>query len=297
MASSLDAGLTVRAVGPVTAAGRIPLAELSRIAATLQATLERLAMSISGGRQKLGRRPTEISNAVRMDFTGFRHGSAVLEMDRANPGTLDDLLGESFEVLSRGLAEIRATGQRPTGEIRQHFTPAVVDGLGKLCGGISAQNLTEIEFLSGSHVHFKLDVDMQSRIRRIRGETLERETVVVGRLHMGDFDPMALRCRIDTTLSSIWCDFDIELKEDVIDRLDQLIAATGMAEYHSDGSSIRILHLTEISPVETANAKSLDQLTKEQGIAALSDASQLQGEPIDDFDVFLEAIRGARGPE
>jgi hypothetical protein len=294
MVGPLDDGLTVRAIGPATAAGRIPLSELARIAATLQATLERLAMSIAGGRQRSGRRPIEIANAVRMDFVGFSEGSAVLELDRATPGALDDLLSESFDMLTRGLSEIRETGERPTGA---HFTSTVLNGLASLCGGIGKHNLTKIEFSSGGRMHFTLDREIQSRIRHIRRATVEQDTIIVGRLHMGDFDPMALRCRVDTNLGSIWCDFDVELKDNVFDHLDQLVAARGTAELQADGVSVRILHLTEIAAMDTARSRSLDHLAEEQGVGPLDDVRQLRGEPIDDFELFLEAIRGARGAE
>lgn len=293
----ISEGLTVRAIGPATTSGRIPLAELARIASTLQATLERIALSVAGGRKRAGRRPAEIANAVRLDFVGFSEGSAVLELDRAEPGTLDDLLTESFDMLTQGLEEIRRTGSRPSGQAGRHFNPTVLNGLANLCGGIGRQNLTSIEFSTEDVVHFTLNSETQRYIRQIRRATVEQDTIIVGRLHMGDFDPMTLRCRVDTNLGSIWCDFDIELKEDVFDNLDQLVAARGTAELHADGVSVRILHLTEISPMDTAKARSLDDLAAEQGISPVADVAQLRGEPVEDFDLFLEAIRVARGGE
>lgn len=292
---NIDAGLTVRAVGPVTTSGRIPLAELARIAATLQATLERIALSVAGARQKLGRRPTEIAGAVRLDFTGFREGSAILDLERAQTGTLDDLLTESFDALTRGLNQIRETGSSPTGEIARHFNQTVLNGLANLCGGIGKDSLSAIEFSTADVVHFTLDAELQGIIRRIRRARVEQDTIVVGRLHMGDFDPMALRCRVDTNVGSIGCDFDIELKDAVFDHLDQLVAARGTAELHPDGVTVRVLHLSEISPMDTAGSRSLDELAIEQGVDPLTDVQQLRGEPVEDFELFIEAIRAARG--
>jgi hypothetical protein len=42
-------------------------------------------------------------------------------------------------------------------------------------------------------------------------------------------------------------------------------------------------------------SKSLDELAREQGVEPIDDLQQLRGEPIDDFDVFMQAIRVARG--
>lgn len=297
MSSPIQRGLTVRAVGPATTAGRISLAELARIASTLQATLERIALSVAGGRLRSGRRPQEIADAVRLDFTGFQPGSAVLELVRAQPGGADDLLSDSFTVLTRGINEIHQTGEQPGGEHGRHFTRTVLNGLVNLCGGIGENNLTRIEFYTGSTVHFTLDGQTQRNLRKIRRATLEHDTIITGRLHMGDFDPMSLRCRIDTNLGSIWCDFDIELKDAVFEHMDQLVAARGTAELDGDGVNIRVLHLVEVSAVATAGTKSLDQLAREQGVGPLADAGQLQGQPVEDFDAFLHAIRVARGEE
>lgn len=303
MPSPIEDGLTVRAVGPATEAGRISLAELARITSTLQATLERLAFSIAGGRLKSGRRPQEIADAVRLDFTGFQHGSAVLELQRSTdrvssaPAPPDDLLSETFTVLTTGLKEIQQTGAHPRGDIGRHFNRTVLNGLVSLCAGIGRGNLTRIEFSSGSHIHFDLNAETQSALRRIRRATVAADTIITGRLHMGDFDPMSLRCRIDTNLNSVWCDFDVELKDSVFERLDQLVEARGTAELDADGVSVRVLHLTSISTVETAASMSLDELAKEQDIRPLSNVDQLRGEPVEDFDLFLQAIRAARGDE
>jgi hypothetical protein len=297
MRRSLDDGLVVRAIGPATESGRISLSELARIASTLQATLERIALGVIGVRPRAGRRPAEIAEAVRMDFVGFSAGSAVLELERADNEALDDLLNDSFEVLADGINEISETGQQPTGYVGDFFTPSVLNGLVRLCGGIGRKNLTSIEFITGGSVAFTLNRETQATLRRIQRSSLEQYTSIVGRLHMGDFDPMTLRCRIDANLGSVSCDFDIDLKDEVFNRLDQLVLATGTAELQSDGATVRLLHLTEISTVVTAQSRSLDDLASEQGITPLGSADELRGEPVDNFDVFLEAIRAARGDE
>jgi hypothetical protein len=172
-----------------------------------------------------------------------------------------------------------------------------LNGLVNLCGGIGENNLTHIEFYSGSTAHFTLDGRTQRNLRKIRRSTVEHDTIVTGRLHMGDFDPISLRCRIDTNLGSIWCDFDIELRDAIFEHMDQLVTARGTAELDGDGTNVRVLHLAEVSAVATASSKTLDELAREQGVSPLVDAGQLQGESVEDFDAFLQAIRVARGEE
>lgn len=277
-------GLTITAVGPATEQGRISLSELSRIATGFQATLERIAFSIVGGPQRPARRPQEIANAVRMDFTGFRAGSAVLDLRRPVGGS-DDLLTESFGALVTGLNNL--TEDVPP----RHFTPAVINGLVTLCGGINPNNITRIEFGSGTQVFFTADRRMQQRLKQLQKFTHKREISIVGRLHMGDFDPLSLRCRIDTYSGSIICDFDDELKGQVFELLEELVLATGTAEFQADGTSTRVLHLSDLTNVSTATTSSLDELAREQDVRPINGIEDLRGEVIDDFDEFLRIVR------
>jgi hypothetical protein len=284
-------GLTITAIGPATANGRISLSELARIASGFQATLERIAFSIVGGRRRPGRRPQEIANAVRFDFAGFRTGSAVLDLRRPTGGGADDLLSESFDALVNGVSGLNGrTDHTPP----PHFTPAVINGLVTLCGGINSNNITRIEFASGTHVFFTADERMQRHLKQLRKVTHTQEISIVGRLHMGDFDPLSLRCRIDTYAGSISCDFDDELKGRVFELLDELVLATGTAEFQTDGTSIRVLHLSDLAMMSTANTNSLDELAREQDVTPISGIEDLRGEIIDDFDEFLRIVRSAR---
>lgn len=282
--------LTVRAVGPATHAGRISLSELARIASGLQATLERVGFSILTGRRRVGRLPREIAEAVRLDFVGFREGSAVLELQRPRQDTIDDLLSDSFTALAKGLDELT---RDPT-VLPQYFDLPIVNGLVTLCGGISNRNVNRIEFLSGNDLYFVLDSGIRTSLKRAQKMSSQQEITVVGRLHMGDFDPMSLRCRIDTHAGSISCDLDDELKDAVFDLLNELVMASGVAEFQPDALTVRVLHLAEISKIETARSRSLDSLAEEQGVRPLDSIRELRGEEIEDFDEFLRIIQSAR---
>jgi hypothetical protein len=288
--SDTISNLTIRATGPAVSQGRISLSELSRIASGFQATIERIAVAIAGGRH-LGRHPKDIVDLVRLDFVAYRPGSAALELERSSELTLfEDILTDSFNSLIRGIEEIQADPNR----LPRYFTPPVVNGLVTLSGGVSKRNIHAIEFIQAGSVRLVLNGDTRRTLRYVQKRSLEEEISIVGRLHMGDFDPMGLRCRVDTHLGSVSCDFDDDLRDSVFSLLDELVMASGIAELQPDGTTVRVLHLADLSGIENTKTKSLDQLAEEQGVQPIVSMDDLRGEPIEDFDVFLEAVRSAR---
>ncbi len=283
--------LVVRAVGPATEGGRLSLSELARLAGGLQASLERVALSISGGATKPGRRPREIVDAVRLDFVGFQKGSAVLNVSRTGQISLtEDLLGLSLDALQHGIDSL----VRDPNVLPPHFTPQVVNGLRDLTGGIGPGNVTRIEFAGRQGIRFNIDERLQSAVRQAKFEPIQEMATVVGRLHMGDFSPAGLRCRIDTYAGSVLCDFAADLRDAVLDAMDQMVMAEGKAELDPNGSSVHVLHLSRLEVMDSARPRSLDFLAREQLVGPVQSVSELGGAPIDDFDEFLHAIQSAR---
>lgn len=88
------------------------------------------------------------------------------------------------------------------------------------------------------------------------------------------------------------CDFDAELRDEVLGAMDRLVIARGQAERWPHG--IRVLHLEAVEPVQEAGHRSIEELVAEQGVRPITDASELVGEPVDDFDEYLTAIRSLR---
>jgi hypothetical protein len=111
---------------------------------------------------------------------------------------------------------------------------------------------------------------------------------------MGDFAPSALRCRIDTAQGPVTCDFDGELRDQVLAAMDRVVMAHGAAERWSDSGAIRVLHVSGVEPVKEAETLSVTELIEQQGIRPIQDPADLAGPFIDDFDEFLEAIRSLR---
>jgi hypothetical protein len=287
--SSLNSLLSVRAEGPATEGGRLPLAELARIVGGLQMTLERLALALTGSSVTRGRRPREVVEAVRLDFAGFRPGSAILDLTPSSQG-LDDLLVASLDALQEGVSSV----SRGIKVLPQYFTSQVINGLRELAGGINPGNMTAISFARHGGLDFVIDSNFREGLRLIQLQALEEEATVVGRLHMGDFSPAALRCRIDTFAGSVLADFDTDQRDTVLDAMDQLVMARGTAELQPDGSTVRVLHLAELEILPSARMSPLETLQRQQGVAPVMDFDELVGPPIDDFDVFMEAITSAR---
>jgi hypothetical protein len=269
--------LSVRAEGPAADGGRLPLAEIARIAAGLQVTLERLALALTGTYVARGRRPRDVVEAVRLDLAGFRAGSAIIDVIRADrPETAevegDSLLADSLRALEDGITAIRKGDHPPS-----YFTPQVVSGLRELAGGINVGNLTRISFGRPGGQAFVIDSVFRDRLRNVSTLGPQTEATVVGRLQMGDFSPAALRCRIDTFAGSVLADFGDELRGSVLDAMDQMVMATGIAEMQPDGSTVRVLHLSALERLPSARMLPLATLQRQQGVSPVSDISELQG--------------------
>jgi len=213
-----------------------------------------------------------------------------MQLERPDMGTLDDLFSDSFYVLAEGLEGLA----RNPSTVSEHFIPTVINGLVTLCGGIAERNIREISFTGADREFFTLNVELRQKLLQAQKTTPQEELTIVGRLHMGDFDPLSLRCRIDTHAGSVACDLGDDLKDAVLDLIDTLVIASGVAEMQSDGATVRVLHLAEIEEVATSTLGTLDDLAKEQEIQPIDDVANLRGEPIEDFDEFLEIVRSAR---
>ncbi len=291
-----DILLTVRAEGPAADGGRLPLAELARIAAGLQLTLERIALALTGTYVARGRRPREVVEAVRLDLAGFRTGSVIIDIIRSGQAEAskeenDSLLSESLRALEDGVAGIRSGEHLPA-----YFTPQVVSGLRELAGGINVSNLTKISFGRPGGRSFVIDSVFRDRLRKVSAPGPETEATVVGRLQMGDFSPAALRCRIDTFAGSVLADFDADLRDSVLDAMDQLVMATGTAELQPDGSTVRVLHLSALEVLPSARMSPLSTLQRQQSVAPVRDIAELRGGGAEDedFGPFMEAISSVR---
>lgn len=297
MSDKTGMALEITAFGPATTGGRLPLSELARIAGEFQSTLERIALGRSGSSPQGGRRPKDVVEAVRLEIRGFRVGSAILDVDRATAETLFDheLLAQSLQDLHAGSDAI-AKGAPDL--LPESFSMPVIDGLLRMCGGISTSSVATVDFrLNGSSV-LLINEEFRSAVRVVRSSRTFDDVTIVGRLQMGDFAPSTLRCRIDTLDASIVCDFDESLRDQILAAMDNMVVATGRAEYGIDRQTVRVLVLAEVTSVEESGRRSFAELAGEQKItpvASLSEFFSTESVDDDEFDRFMDAAMSARG--
>ncbi|MGH3452279.1 MAG: hypothetical protein ACRDQW_16480 [Haloechinothrix sp.] len=144
------------------------------------------------------------------------------------------------------------------------------------------------------HHSVVIDDKVKQAVKSYQRREITDELAISGRLHMGDFAPSALRCRIDTAQGWVTCDFDSELRDQVLAAMDHVVTAHGAAERWSDSGAIRVLHLSGVEPVTQAETLSVTELIEQQGIRPIEDPADLAGAHIDEFDEFLGAIRSLR---
>lgn len=286
--------LSIHAVGASVDDGALSLAELARIAGGIQAALDRIAIAMGGRTVRPGPRSAELVGAVQLAITGLRSGSVTLDLARTGQATIDGdrILDDALDALGDGVRRISTN----TPVMPDHFTMPLVNGLRDLAGGIAPGKLKRIDLVRSGKVLFSIDEHFRRAVREFAQDVTTEPATVVGRLHMGDFSPASLRCRIDTYAGSILCDFDDELKNAVLGGMDDMVMASGMAQLQPDGSTIRTLHLTKLETLPSATPKTLEQLAREQGIGPVHSLDELSGEPIppDEFEAFLAALGRSR---
>lgn len=265
------------------------MSELARIGGALQAEVERVARVLAGSDDvRTGRRPADIVEATRLDLVGFHEGSAVLEVEPHEQQTslMPSLLDEALSVFLDGVEQlVEDPSTLPAG-----FDRSVVGGLRDMTGSVG-RAITSIRIEMEGRRPVVIDEAVKDAVRASLRQGMADSAVVSGRLHMGDFAPSALRCRIDTARGPVTCDFDIELRDEVLAAMDQLVIARGQAERWPDSDAIRVLHLEAIELLNEAERRSVTELAAEQGVQPIADPDELAGKPVDDFDEFLAAIR------
>lgn len=281
--------------GEAVAPGRLTLSELARIAGEIQAGVERVALVLTvGSSTGPGRRPGDVVDATQLDVVGLEPGSTVLEVEPhdAHPSLFTDdepLIDRAVKCLLSGIAEIRARPEvMPTG-----FDRGVVNGLAQLTGGIGGE-ISSIELGLEGQTPVVLDDWARRAVREARRRLSREEVEITGRLHMGDFAPGTLRCRIDTAEGSVPCDFDSELRESVLSAMDRLVLAAGTAEFWPGESHIQVLHLEGLEVVEEARDPTLDAIIARQGVRPVDGIDELVVSPIENYEDFLAAIREIR---
>lgn len=201
------------------------------------------------------------------------------------PSLLDECL-DAFFAGTKALADNAAA-------LPHGFDRSVMTGFQTLTGSVGTA-ITSIRISRAGRPPLVIDDSVKQAVRRHLRATQTEDAMISGRLHMGDFAPSALRCRIDTAQGSVMCDFDLDLRGNILAAMDQLVIARGQAERRQDSTEIKLLHLEAVEPVREEQVRSVEDLIAEQGVRPISAAADLAGEHVDDFDDYLAAIRSLR---
>ncbi|MCP2164544.1 hypothetical protein [Goodfellowiella coeruleoviolacea] len=219
--------------------------------------------------------------AVRLELVGFRAGSAVLEMDASGGAIFEHaLFTEAMSIFMNGSTRIveRAESLPP------EFTLQVLDGLIRFTGGLSPRTIEYFDLDWRDTVSLRLDRGFREHARWLRRQRRRDLVTVVGRLHEGDFDPLALRCRVDTLDASVPCSFTEDMREPVLAAMDAMVVASGVAELQPDGR-VRSLALDDITVVDESQRHTVGQLAHAQGVEPVRVISEFATFPeIDDED-------------
>ena len=139
-------------------------------------------------------------------------------------------------------------------------------------------------------------------------------TTIEGRLLMADFREEGMRLRIHPSFSDpVFCDFDEEQKEEVLENLLRIVRITGEAIRDPLTGRIGRIRIKDIEPLEEFSeaieeipvareqiydfwaSRTLEDLVRIQGVEAVSDITTLYGtwpgDTEDGFEEFVQELR------
>ncbi len=307
--------LVLRAKGPVTRGGRIPLHDLLQMGRNIQVAVERVARVLVGqaDSRKSGRKPAEIRASCPLEVVALNRGSFEIALDLPRDQFENMHLGvEAVEKLGEGLESLEPEG----GALPAGYDVGVLSSLREMGSGLG-RGIDAIEVETRTQQvrrTFRFDQAVHRRIaERIRGPITALRTIE-GRLLMADFRHDAERCRIyPPTGESITCQFDESLEETVYEHLRRFVRVTGKTKEDPLTGRIASITIKDIEPVamegtefETVLAetfwceKTLEQLASEQGVSVIRESEEVWGKAAnlwdddDDFEAFLAAAKGNR---
>ncbi len=312
-----EAILVLRAKGPVTEDGRLPLADLLKIGKHVQAAVERVGRVLVGqaDSRRPGRKPPEIAEECALEVVALNQGSFEIALDLPRRKFEEMDLGvEALEKLLEGWKHLDNGAALPPG-----YDMGVLHSLRDL-GRVLSSGIERIEVEPRSprlRGRFSYDEGLRERIvRQISGPVTGQRTVE-GRLLMADFRHEGERCRIHPPVGRpITCHFDESLEETIQELLRSNVRVTGETKEDPVTGQITDIRIGDIEPVslegkafETVTPedfweeKSLERLAAEQGVEPVSRFEDVFGtgaglwESDEDFDAFLSAIKSSPAEE
>lgn len=289
-----NVSIQITASGPLAEPGSLPLAETARLLGEFQQTLERIALRLLGMKSTAGRRPLDVTEAVKLDFRGISKGSVVMSIGEAGQALSNETLDQTLSVLGQGAAAITNGGAG----LPEEFDMSVLSGLLRFSGGIGPGRLNSISVTVNTQEVLSIDAKFRQITRELTKQRTTRDATLVGLLQMTDFAPSALKCRIDTLTESVVCDFDESFTEQVLDLINSLVIVRGTGQFSTAGDRLLTLDLTAVEALDSAYVSDVTTLAAEQGVGVWEDGESLAGGTLlgdDEFESFLDSALSARG--
>lgn len=301
-ANERNARLELHLVGPAAEEGRVRVDVLVDVAQAVQTAVTRLAYGLRGEvTVRRGRTPRDIRDLTRLEITGLRDGSTVIQLELAeHERPLDELdVGvEALAAFESGAMALAAGEGLPTpwddGVIRAvaQMTRVLDRGIEQISVGRPGTDAAHRAIFTRAGAD-----SLRAPVRIGARETLEVE----GRLLMADFSASRDEARIHRPLDvPVRCSFGPELESTVLRLLRRYVRATGWAELDEQGR-IKVLELESLEDAELASGRSfwdlptLDELAEDQGVEPVERIEDLvsafwpEDESVDDFLAAIES--------
>jgi len=305
--------LRLKVKGPHIKPGRIPIPELLVICEQAQTAINRQAEVLRG---KRGLRPgptaTLVKDECTLELFSVGRGSAVMSF--AGPEPKPEAQGDlELDVEKLGEAAVREV----VGSLRsaKRKTPVAMDTgvkrafqeMGKLLNnGVNWVEWTA-PAVRGQRPRLTaiFDADVRARIEETAQDSSSKPVEIDGRLEMADFKLGDFKCIIHTPDGQrVTCSFATNIEDDVYDALRHIARVTGTATINLKTKRTEHIVLSSVKTLDPFLGhtdyffapKSLEQLTKAQGVDPTFDLRTLNNAwPEDeDVDTFLAAIEKAR---
>ena len=314
-----DTILNVILEGDAVSSGKIPISHLLELLSGLQKAFYRTGQILLGGGEstKKGPRSKYLKQLLEIELVEITHGSpSTLLRFEKKPEQ-----GELFEteelnrILTTSLKGIREI-QKNEESLPYGFDRGVLLAWRDI-GSIFSMGVNSIKFEISQYKNSVYVEYTPNEFEIIKQRILGQQTLLTtieGRLLMADFREEGMRLRIHPSYSDpVFCDFDEEQKEEVLENLLRIVRITGEAIRDPLTGRIGRIRIKDIEPLEEFSeaieeipvareqiydfwaSRTLEDLVRIQGVEAVSDITTLYGtwpgDTEDGFEEFVQELR------
>ena len=309
-------GFSIRIEGPKVGEARLSANDLAEIVRRTQQALKRVGQVLYGessiGR---GRKKKDIEELCELFVVGWKPGSAVAELELAEPPAQLSLFGhigeESLKAFMRGMDSLQKTTEGSEPSLPPGFDMGVLQTCDAL-GRVLEHGIDSVRYEPQQNMNLPitvLDRNLRKRVRELLGKPIDhRQVDKVGRLEVLD-GHTGLRGRLWEPDGTKWlCEFKPEHMELLPDVWLHTVKVVGEAIVEPNRE--RLLKVEAIFPLEDEIAEgspagesrsfwapvSLDEMAEEQGVLPADDLDSISALwPVDDDpDELLRHILAER---